>query len=68
MKYENEIQPETIVKIYREDGIEITMEQARGILEFLYMLANIALDNAEKEINKLPVKSSGKFGRPSVIW
>jgi hypothetical protein len=40
---ENIIKPERAVQILKEDGLIVTIEQARTILEFLYKLADIAL-------------------------
>lgn len=38
------IPPEKAVKILKEDGIEVTIEQAKVILDFLYEMAEIAVD------------------------
>ena len=40
---ENIIKPERAVQILKEDGLIVTIEQAKTILEFLYKLADIAL-------------------------
>jgi len=37
------IQPEKIMEILRQHGTEVTLEQARIVLEFMYKLAAIAL-------------------------
>ena len=37
------LQPEKAVDILREEGIEVTVEQAKLILEFLKKLAEIAV-------------------------
>jgi len=52
MKYVDEVKPQTIVELFKKDGIHITTQQAKGILEFMYMLADFSLEIAEKEIEK----------------
>lgn len=37
------IQPEKVVEILRQQGVEVTLEQAKIILVFLQKLANIAV-------------------------
>lgn len=37
------MRPETAVKILRKHGIEVTVEEARLIVDFIYMLAEIAV-------------------------
>lgn len=37
------MQPEDAVEILRKHGVEITVEQAKRILEFFRILANIAV-------------------------
>jgi hypothetical protein len=37
------IRPEQAVELLRKKGIEVTVEQAVLILEFLYLLANIVI-------------------------
>jgi hypothetical protein len=49
-EYVNQVRPEQIIKIFAKDGQVITIDQANKILEFMYMLADIALDIAEKEM------------------
>jgi len=38
------IPPEKAVEILKEDGIEVTEEQAKIILNFLYEMADIVVD------------------------
>ena len=40
---EHSIKPEIVVQMLKEDGLDITIEQADLILDFLYKLADIAL-------------------------
>jgi hypothetical protein len=51
-KYTNQVKPEQIIKIFAKDGQVITIDQANKILEFMYMLADMALDIAVKEMRK----------------
>jgi hypothetical protein len=37
------LQPEKVVEVLRQDGVEVTLEQAKLILEFLRKLAEIAV-------------------------
>ena len=37
------MQPQDAVEILRQHGVEVTVEQAKRILEFLRILANIAV-------------------------
>jgi protein-tyrosine-phosphatase len=37
------ISPEKAVEILRKGGMEVTLEQAKSILEFLYKLADITV-------------------------
>ena len=37
------VKPEKIQKILRQHGLEVTLDQAKEILEFLTTLANIAI-------------------------
>jgi hypothetical protein len=39
----DKLQPEKAVEILRQHGVEVTVEQARLILEFLRKLADIAV-------------------------
>jgi len=50
MKYVEEVQPGTVMEIYKEHGTTITLEQAEWVIRFLYLIADIALDKFEKEI------------------
>ena len=37
------IQPEKVMKVLRQNGVEVTMEQAKLILAFLRKMADIAV-------------------------
>ena len=50
--YVDQVTPEKISKIYLENGQIITVDQANQIIEFLYMIAEMALDSIEKEMQK----------------
>ena len=39
----SKLEPEKVVEILRNNGIEVTLEQAKLILEFFRKLANIAV-------------------------
>ena len=43
------IQPEKVVEILRQKGVEVTLEQARLILEFLRKLADITVTQYLKQ-------------------
>lgn len=43
------ITAEQAVKILREKGFEITVEEARNVLELLYILAKLEVDQYLKE-------------------
>ncbi len=40
----DKISPERAIEILKNDGLEVTLEQAKLILEFLYQMADIAVD------------------------
>ncbi len=45
MEIEDEkISPERAIEILKKDGLEVTMEQAKLIVEFLYQMAEIVID------------------------
>ncbi len=45
MEFETErISPEKAVEILKQDGLEVTLEHAKMILEFLYEMAEITVD------------------------
>ena len=46
---EHSIKPEKVVEMLKEDGLDITIEQADLILDFLYKLADIALSQYSKK-------------------
>jgi hypothetical protein len=39
------VKPETVVEMLKEEGIIITIEQANLILDFMYQLAGVAVNN-----------------------
>jgi hypothetical protein len=39
------VKPETVVEMLKEEGIKITIEQAKLILDFMYQLAGFAVDD-----------------------
>jgi hypothetical protein len=43
------IQPEKVVEMLRQKGVEVTLEQARLILEFLRKLADITVTKYLKQ-------------------
>ena len=52
MEYEVErISPERAIEILKKDGLEVTLEQAKLILEFLYQMADIVVDQYIKNAN-----------------
>jgi hypothetical protein len=38
------ISPEKAIELLRDDGVEVTIEQAKVILEFMYQMAEIVVD------------------------
>lgn len=38
------ISPEKAIKLLRDDDVEVTIEQAKVILEFMYQMAEIVVD------------------------
>lgn len=44
-----EVQPQAVVDMLKADGIIVTLEEAKLILQFMYKLANIALDVLEEQ-------------------
>lgn len=38
------ISPEKAIEILKKDGLEVTLEQAKLIVEFLYQMAEIVVD------------------------
>ena len=41
---ENRISPKRVIKLLKEDGIDVTIEQAKVILDFMYEMAEIVVD------------------------
>ncbi len=58
----DQVTPEQIIKIYAEEGMAITVDQAKQILEFMYMIADIALDIAEEKLRKKEPDGSNPNG------
>lgn len=40
----NRISPERAVKLLKEDGLDVTIKQAKVILDFMYEMAEIVVD------------------------
>ena len=40
----NRITPDKAIEILRKDGIDVNIEEAQFILDFLYVMANIAIE------------------------
>jgi 5'-3' exonuclease len=38
------ISPEKAIELLRDDGVEVTIEQAKVILKFMYQIAEIVID------------------------
>lgn len=38
------ISPEKAIELLRDDGVEVTIEQVKVILEFMYQMAEIVVD------------------------
>ncbi len=38
------ISPEKAVKLLKDDGIDVTIEQAKVILDFMYLMAEIVVE------------------------
>ncbi len=52
MEFEAEkISPEKAIEILKKDGLEVTLEQAKVILEFIYQMAEIAIDQHLEKAN-----------------
>ncbi len=45
----DKITPEKAIEILRKDGLEVTLEQAKLILEFLYQMADIVVEQHLKK-------------------
>ncbi len=43
------IRPETAVAVLKKNGVTVTIEEAKAILEFMYVLSDLALDQHFKE-------------------
>jgi hypothetical protein len=61
-KYVNQVTPELVIKTYAEHGQIITVDEAEKIIEFMYMLAEIALDIAEEDLKKEKTDGSNPNG------
>jgi protein-tyrosine-phosphatase len=52
MKFEAEkISPEKAIEILKKDGLEVTLEQAKIILEFLYQMSEIVIEQYLEKAN-----------------
>ena len=45
----DKITPEKAIEILRKEGLEVTLEQAKLILEFLYQMADIVVEQHLKK-------------------
>ncbi len=54
---EEKISPEKAIAILKKDGLEVTLEQAKLIVEFLYQMADIVVDQYLKNANQITPKS-----------
>ncbi len=45
----DKITPERAIEILKKDGLEVTLEQAKLILEFLYQMADIVVEQHLKK-------------------
>ncbi len=54
---EEKISPERAIEILKKDGLEVTLEQAKLIVEFLYQMADIVVDQYLKKANQITPKS-----------
>ena len=43
------ISPEKAIEIFKKDGLEVSLDEAKRILEFLYQMAEIAVDQYLKK-------------------
>ena len=43
------ISPENAIEILKKDGLEVTLDEAKLILEFLYQMAEIVVDQYLKK-------------------
>jgi hypothetical protein len=50
--YDGNVSSERVGRIYTEQGMTINVDQAKQILEFMYMVAEIALEIAEEGLRK----------------
>lgn len=48
---EDKISPEKAIEILKKDGLEVTLEQAKLIVEFLYQMADIVVEQYLKNAN-----------------
>lgn len=67
MNERGRLTPEQTLKILKEENVEVTLEQARQILEFLRKLANLTVSNYLKRKNeedRRPLRKS-EHGRTS---
>lgn len=51
-KYVNQVTPQEVIKLYGVEGITLTVEQTNQVLEFMYMIAEFALEDIMKEFSE----------------
>ncbi|WP_423147787.1 hypothetical protein [Rubrolithibacter danxiaensis] len=52
MEFEEErISPKKATEILKKDGLEVTLDEAKIILEFLYQMAEIVVDQYLEKVN-----------------
>jgi hypothetical protein len=67
MNERGRLTPEQTLKMLKEENVDVTLDQARQILEFLRKLANLTVSNYLKEKNEedsRPIRKS-KYRRTS---
>mgnify|MGYP001340748567 CR=1 FL=1 len=52
MEYGEHVKPEMVVEILKKEGTIVSVEDAKLILQFMYKVANMALDIIEAEIKR----------------
>ena len=63
-KKDNEITPEKAVAILAEHGTYVTIDEAAKVVDFMRMLAELHLDQFEKEARKEASSGTNKKERP----
>ncbi|MCH7411265.1 hypothetical protein MM239_17855 [Belliella sp. DSM 111904] len=67
MKTKNRnVTPEMAIRVYKRHGMEINHKQAEGILDFLYKMAEIAVQQVCKEEDDINKNTSGNENSDSI--